>query len=353
MQEKMKKSIMVCNSDVTRNMTHRFLYKLQIAGVISVSILFGILFLVPEVYSASSADIPTYNNDYWDTGWNIGSTGGDLADVQYYSGGNESQSYSGGNSYFAEVTGGTQFFSNCDGTYNTITVQPSYSSGDSCSGGSLSSSCGDGPTPPPPVCPPGYTLFQSNQCCPSQYYKVVDTNGSKKGGKVAQCNIPKDTVVTGPDEPEPVVPTTTSCTVNGTSVRDGDWYTFYRESSVPYNGTCEEVERLCVNGTFSGDANTFSQCEVGDAPEISGIWIKAQPPVVRYDGSSTISWDGGNAEACTVKGWSLESSEKTNTSGTEITDFQGESIYTLTCTLGPNTKVETTTVKVLPRTQET
>jgi hypothetical protein len=233
-----------------------------------------------------------------------------------------------------------------DGPGESLSSMGESSDQSPCTPGSISSShC-------TPSCPSGYTPYQSNQCCPSQYYKVVDTNGSKKGGKVAQCNIPdNNTTPSNPSNSTRVTPTSSSCTVNGTSVSNGNMYTFYRERSVPYNETCEEVERLCVNGTFSGDANTFSRCTVIPGRIITDIWIKATPPIVRYDGSSTISWDGGNAEACTVTGYGISAD---TTSGSELVEhIQGQSIYTLNCTLDADSKSASTTVKILPLMQET
>jgi hypothetical protein len=133
------------------------------------------------------------------------------------------------------------------------------------------------------------------------------------------------------------------------TIAHGSSRAFYSTPAVQYNESCASVDqtRTCTRGRLSGnELYRYSNCFTEAAPEITNISIRSVPPIVRLGKSVTISWNGGNAEACTVKGFGLNA---TGITGSErVEDITGESIYTLTCTLGPNTKVETTTVKVLP-----
>lgn len=219
----------------------------------------------------------------------------------------------------------------------------------SCSGGSLISNCGN--SDPAPSCPGGYTMY-GGLCYPSQYCSTVDTNGSAKGGMATVCSIPtprtNNVGNNGVTPPPPPI----NCNTPEGVVLNGQSHTFFLEGVVPYGSTCEGASRTCNNGSFGGNATyAYSRCTIGDAPQVTGLWIKATPALVRQSEDSTITWNGGNAEACTVKGWSLDTS---GLAGSElIADFVGESTYTLTCTLGPNSKSATTTVKILPTFEET
>lgn len=109
---------------------------------------------------------------------------------------------------------------------------------------------------------------------------------------------------------------------------------------------------MCTNGSLSGDgAYVYASCVVNDAPAMTGIYINADPKLIRYNGTSTISWNGGNAENCSVTGPNLSASGVNGTS--VISGLTSDATYVLMCTLGPSTHTATTTVKVLPHIQET
>jgi hypothetical protein len=88
-----------------------------------------------------------------------------------------------------------------------------------------------------------------------------------------------------------------------------------------------------------------------------GYWAPVQqatitvtPQIVHYGDSVQVSWDGGNAAACTLSGGGLSSTLISGT--TVIPDVTGESVITLTCNLGPNISSATGTIKVLPEVKE-
>lgn len=145
-------------------------------------------------------------------------------------------------------------------------------------------------------CPSGYRPYGGGACCPNQYYEIVDTNGSGKGGRVERCNIP--------------------------AYSQGSYYnqsTYYLQS--------------------------------GYYPPISDVTLEVTPDLVRYGESTTVIWDGGNSESCTLKGYGIDT---TVIQGEQVVaDIHGESTYTLTCVLGPQTEVRKATVRILPIIQET
>lgn len=147
-------------------------------------------------------------------------------------------------------------------------------------------------------------------------------------------------------------PTPSVCTLNGKTIADGASYTFYQSPSVPYKSSCVGENRNCSDGTLSGGSSyQYASCAVDPAPPISDISITVDPKIVRSGNSVTITWDGGNAEACTVKGPALTANAVTGSQ--EVPSLQGEATYILECTLGPNSKSDTVTVRILPRIQET
>jgi hypothetical protein len=114
---------------------------------------------------------------------------------------------------------------------------------------------------------------------------------------------------------------------------------------------------LCDGVTCSADVPPVPANGCGTSvpptnyPDVTDFWIKADPQIVRYGENATISWDGGNAGACTVTGYDLSAHGVTGSE--EVTNMTGEALYTLTCTLGSKSASATATVKVLPRVQET
>jgi hypothetical protein len=141
-----------------------------------------------------------------------------------------------------------------------------------------------------------------------------------------------------------------ACTLDGVSVANGSSRTFQKFQQVPAGKECEGQLRMCTDGVLSGDsAYMYAKCEEEYAP-LSDISLRADPALVRYGGESTITWDGGNADACTISNDLLG---EISPSGSQIlTNVFSETKVVLTCTLGTETKVASTTIKVVARYQE-
>lgn len=84
-------------------------------------------------------------------------------------------------------------------------------------------------------------------------------------------------------------------------------------------------------------------------PPINDITLTVTPKVVRIGDEATIVWDGGNASACTVTGAGINS---TAISGSQVVTVSGEAVIEAQCNLGPNISRASTTIKVLPKIQE-
>jgi hypothetical protein len=84
-------------------------------------------------------------------------------------------------------------------------------------------------------------------------------------------------------------------------------------------------------------------------PPINDITLNVTPKVVRIGEQATIVWNGGNASACTVTGGGINS---TAISGSQAITVNGEVVIEAQCNLGPNISRASTTIKVLPRIQE-
>jgi len=107
-----------------------------------------------------------------------------------------------------------------------------------------------------------------------------------------------------------------------------------------------------TQGAYYGQNTYYSQLAYySQSAYITGMSINANPQTVRQEESSTITWNGGNSASCTVTGPGLNSNQIVGSQ--VVSNIVSESIYTLTCTLGPRTETATTSVKVLPRYQET
>lgn len=153
-------------------------------------------------------------------------------------------------------------------------------------------------------------------------------------------------------------PDATSCVVDGVAIPTGGSQTFYQTQSVPFGNTCVSETRSCTNGSLSGSYG-YRLCVVGSpvtpssTPAITDadMSINAEPRLIRFGEKSTITWTTSNVEACTLTGPSL------NLSGLQgnqmVENIKAESKFTLRCTLGPNFREESVTVKVLPYFQET
>lgn len=110
---------------------------------------------------------------------------------------------------------------------------------------------------------------------------------------------------------------------------------------------CTPVQPIvCPAGTtFNGSRCAAASCSAvaGSAPTIA---ISAAPSIVRYLGSARISWDGGNADSCSVSGTGLSATGVTG--GEIVTDIAEDRTYTLTCNSGSYSSTANTTVRIVP-----
>ncbi len=155
-------------------------------------------------------------------------------------------------SWFAQVTGGTQFYNNGDGTYNTITYHNTDSNNGSSGGPNTSS------------CPPGTQTVSNGTCCPSEYVVLGPVTGSgKSASRSASCDIPEPPTPPTPPTP-PVSPPTQS------------------QSCTP--SSCESFPNIC------GEVNSGTQCIGG-----SGSYSCNAPNVPNPSGVCTVQLDSGVA----------------------------------------------------------
>jgi hypothetical protein len=315
---------------------------------------------VSALLSGNTDACCNYSSHFSDSLFSTVSGGNTIESVTVFSGGNSSWHVSGEDTSgsFAAMVGGTAHYSNGDGTYNTITVDmpqtdSNNDTGNTDDGGSYSqgsyASVG---------CPTGYT-YNNNQCYPNSSCTQTTSGSGKGSNTITNCTTPSSNSGTQivPAGTQ-VVPSTSSCVYHTETIPHGQSrdYIFYNESSVLYGQSCSSytLTLSCTDGEITPNNydTLYRSCAVEAAPPVGNISIRAIPPLVRYGESSTIVWDGANAEACTVTGYGL--TNRSGITGNErVQNITGESIYVLTCTLGPNSRSESARLRILPQLQET
>lgn len=149
--------------------------------------------------------------------------------------------------------------------------------------------------------------------------------------------------------------TMTSCMLDGVSIPDGSpGVNFYSVEVAPTGHVCSEYigARSCSAGTLTGtDTFVYASCAEQNDISITANGI-ASKTSVRKGSSVALSWDGGNAESCTVTGsdgWSgADMDGITATSSTKSVIVNQKTVYTAECILGGNTKRASVTVNILP-----
>ena len=146
-----------------------------------------------------------------------------------------------------------------------------------------------------------------------------------------------------------------SCTLDGVTVKHGDFWTFYTQSSAPAGQQCSDFSqnRTCNNGVLNGSAS-YNKSSCTNAVAQSGVTITANgaatSTAVRKDANVTIAWDGGNATSCTVTG--TDGSSFSGVVGSTSRVITQKTIFTAVCTLQSSTKSAAVTVNILPSTIE-
>ena len=80
------------------------------------------------------------------------------------------------------------------------------------------------------------------------------------------------------------------------------------------------------------------------APTVS---ISAVPAIVRSGESTTLSWNGGTADTCTISGTDGFASHAI-TGSSVISNVTEERTYTITCSSGTASATAKTTVRIVP-----
>lgn len=139
------------------------------------------------------------------------------------------------------------------------------------------------------------------------------------------------------------------CTFNGQTIQSGGTVLAYATTSVAYGSSCPSEVRTCTNGSLSGSYQ-YSSCEVLAKPPTGTI--SADPKIVQYGSTSTVTWSSTDATSCTVTG---NNDSWTGTSGSQTTSpLVGATTYTLECeNQGVYMDPVTTTIRIVPRLQET
>lgn len=222
-------------------------------------------------------------------------------------------------------SGGTAFYSNGDGTYNTITYPPSSeSSPQTLNPGSGSPNCVDGYQQtrdgciPTGSCPAGATLINGS-CCPNQNI-VTTTTGSGKGQSTTQsCNVPP-----------PVPPTATISQSKATTITGEAFSISYgrsgggeatscvlqrQSSTIASNGGAISNwnENLGTPGNYTyrtqcyglGGSSAWASVDHAVIVPPPTVSLTADQYIVPYNTGTNLNWTSQNAVTCTASGaWS-------------------------------------------------
>lgn len=124
--------------------------------------------------------------------------------------------------------------------------------------------------------------------------------------------------------------------------------TFYDTGSVPYGQSCNGTDssgnaysqkRSCTTGSLSGsNSYNYANCASAPAPTQTEATLSIAPLLVRSGDSVSISWDGGNATACSIVGSNGFNSVQTSGANVSSGPITAKTTFTLSCTLGASTK---------------
>jgi hypothetical protein len=166
-----------------------------------------------------------------------------------------------------------------------------------------------------------------------------------------------------------------NCSLDGKTIPNGGQDNFYKytTATLPQGQTCSQsgnvgIRTCSIGGVLGvGDGAQFQYASCLDQ---SAVVIKANQQTgtasVRKNSQVNITWDGGNAESCTVTSsdsndlkfpktttaeGSLDDSGTviaTTNAGFVLTTVSQKTVYTARCTLGNNTNQASVTVNILP-----
>jgi hypothetical protein len=301
----------------------------------------------------SSPATPTIGSDYYDTVNAAVDNGSNPSGITDFAHGNQNTTFG---SSCGGCTSNTTFYSNGNGTYNTITTYTSSSGSSGSSSNSSNAASGASGS-----IPGGSSVSSTGPIPGTTYAAGVGTipQSCTSGGKGSASVCTQAPVTSSPianctsgGKGSASVCSPSSCQLNnGQVLANGQSIILFDAPS----GSCSATAHVCSNGTLTGSAG-YQACSATaaavqpDAPT-SPITIKAMPAIVRYGGSSLISWDGGTAQSCSVSGPFFSAG---GVSGSQLaTAIPEERTYTLTCTFGgrntaPVEKSTSISVKIVP-----
>jgi len=229
----------------------------------------------------------------------------------------------------------------------------------------------------------GKTQATGQVCCPTQFVKTVTTGSGKGAQTTTTCVIPTPPVASVSCSPSSI-PIGQSATINWSCANSDsssgtnfstNGSTSGSVSVSPLSNTTYSLS--CSNGTGTTQQTAASSCNVTIAPACDALGncpvtptttsvlcdtpgcttvippvtcdalgnctpvnvvsgpltaiITAKPSLVNMGKTTTIMWNVGGAESCTVSGSNGDQWNGTNTPSHITSPIQGETTYTLTC----------------------
>jgi hypothetical protein len=141
-----------------------------------------------------------------------------------------------------------------------------------------------------------------------------------------------------------------SCSLDGITIANGGSANFYSQSVSPTGHVCSEygpAVRTCTNGVLGATNSSYIYGACLDQSNITITANTISPSIsVRKGTSIALSWDGGNADSCTVTG--TDGFSSTEIAATMARTITQKTIYTARCTVGASSKSKTVTVNLIP-----
>ncbi len=102
-----------------------------------------------------------------------------------------------------------------------------------------------------------------------------------------------------------------------------------------------------TQGQYYSQSQYYVQGAYINSPE-----LRVLPKLVEKDSTTTLTWDGGNADSCRLTGGKFNNSSVSVIGSADVV-ITGETTFTIECFLGPQQSTHSVTVKVVPEIEET
>lgn len=149
-----------------------------------------------------------------------------------------------------------------------------------------------------------------------------------------------------------------ACFLDGVTINNGaSTGPFYKQTQSDSGYSCSDTAtRGCTGGALTGDATyKYATCVNQSTVTITAAGVSSVTSV-RKGASVPISWDGGNADSCTVVGTdgfnAVNLNGVTDIAGTRAVTVNQKAIYTVTCIKGTSSSKASVTVNLLPSVKE-